>query len=455
MCRFKLFVAAAMLLYASTHTMGQTYVNSAPVLIPAAFGVPADTRATVYPSLIPILNGPTQIERVTVTLHGVTHLSPDRLNVLLVSPAGKKIQLMRSTGGTASIANVTLTFATEATTGLPLSGPIVSGMYTPTVFGSAHAAPSPGPALPYSTDLFTLQGNNANGNWSLYVWNSEALGADSSIAFGWSITFSRPMQTSFSYQGVVRKDGQPIAGAANVRFTLQPSETSGAGNVALAGPIVRAFANLEKGLFSTDLDFGGAIMENQELWLQIEAESPPGSGFVSLEPRTRLAIVPQAARAMKATTADVADVANSVPWSGVTGIPPQVLSPVSGFGLNKRHTGQFTNGGPQTSLTDSGSQGTVPEGTVLVNWSLSAFTTFPSTVYSFRFRIGQILSDPVVFSFNTANVHQTISGCAMMNVPAGGAVNVDIVTERVSGLGTLNYDFNDNVGYTVVLFKAP
>jgi hypothetical protein len=69
-----------------------------------------------------------------------------------------------------------------------------------------------------------------------------------------------------------------------------------------------------------------------------------------------------------------------------------------------------------------------------------------------RFRIGSTLSEPTIFFFNQNGVHLTISGNAIINVPAG-AQSCDIVITRDNGLGQFQVDTNDSLSYTITNIK--
>ncbi len=419
----------------------QTYYKPEALVIPTNAAATGG-RANPYPSTLTITSGPTKIKSATVKLYGIQHQAPSDMNVLLVGPAGQKLLLLRGAGGLNAINNVDLTFSSAAATQISLSGTITSGTYLPSVYGNG-SLPSPAPAAPYSTDLNSLSGTDANGTWNLYLWDSFNDAAGGNIGAGWQLNLVGDIGTEFTYQGVIEKNNQPISGDANVRFTLHPGAVTNSGDAALSGPITRSLTGIENGLFSASLDFGNAILNSQSLWLEVEAESPAGSGFVKVGPRQKLSIAPQAGRALYA---------NSVAWSGITGIPDKVLAPVQAFYRNIRQTGGSILTATQTGLPNSWQTFNFAAGQAVINWSFTGYSGFASTGFNARFRIGSTFSEPTVFFFNAASQHMTISGNTIMTVPAG-VQECEIIITRESPTGQLQFDTNDNVSYTITNIK--
>jgi hypothetical protein len=115
------------------------------------------------------------------------------------------------------------------------------------------------------------------------------------------------LRTSFTYQGQVKRNGQPISGACDFRFTLWDAAEVGA----QVGPAVNKDAVLvTKGLFTVALDFGTAAFAGDARWLGIEVRCPAGGGdFTPLAPRQALTPTPYSL------------FADSAPWLGLVGVP--------------------------------------------------------------------------------------------------------------------------------------
>jgi subtilisin-like proprotein convertase family protein len=163
------------------------FTNSAPIFINDRFA-----KATPYPSTINVSGLTGAITDVNVTLTNISHLNPDDLDILLVSPSGKSIILMSDAGGTTDLVNVTITLDDAAATQLPDSTVIASGTFRPANFGSGDNIadilpfyPNAGTAGP-ATLATSFNNTDPNGTWSLYIID-DATASTGSIAGGWSL----------------------------------------------------------------------------------------------------------------------------------------------------------------------------------------------------------------------------------------------------------------------------
>lgn len=155
--------------------------------------VPATTaapQASPYPSTIDASAISGSIQKMTVTLYGVTHAWPDDVDILLVGPFGQSVILMSDAVGTNAnpLNSVTLTFD-DSGPSLPQSGPTPSGIYKPTDYFVGDIFPGPAPAGPYGSTLSVFNGWSASGDWHLYVVDDFYPG-DSGLISGWSINFT-------------------------------------------------------------------------------------------------------------------------------------------------------------------------------------------------------------------------------------------------------------------------
>jgi len=157
-----------------------------------------------YPSAINVSSGPTQIGSMRVTIYDLSATIPDFADFLLVGPGGQEFILMANAGGSSAGGPVTLNFTDTAGAVVPDGGPLVTGDFEPTSYGTVADFPAPAPAGPYNlpggtvggSGTQTLFGNfggtNSNGTWSLYVRDdttSNAPTGTGSIAGGWGIEF--------------------------------------------------------------------------------------------------------------------------------------------------------------------------------------------------------------------------------------------------------------------------
>lgn len=174
-----------------TFPLGQLVTNSVPQTFSntSFITILDNSPASPYPSTITVSGVTGIVTKVTATLRGVSHSFTRDIDMILAGPGGQATYLMSDAGGTSAISGVTLTFDDAAPAGpVPDTGPLTSGTYAPTNYGTGDVFPSPAPAAPYATSLSVFNSINPNGSWSLFVVDDAA--ADSgSINNGWSLSF--------------------------------------------------------------------------------------------------------------------------------------------------------------------------------------------------------------------------------------------------------------------------
>jgi uncharacterized repeat protein (TIGR01451 family) len=188
-------VTATLVLVDGTNSLGSvafsflipvtvSYANSSGIIIPQ-FGT-----GTPYPSEI-LVSGLTNLQggnllvsKVTATLNGFAHTFSHDVNVLLQSPSGQELILMGHTGGPYSVTNLTLTFDDAATQSLPTTQ-LASGTYRPTDYPPADFFPDL-PPVSGAEVLAIFNGSDANGYWSLYVYD-DTEGNAGVITGGWAL----------------------------------------------------------------------------------------------------------------------------------------------------------------------------------------------------------------------------------------------------------------------------
>lgn len=112
--------------------------------------------------------------------------------------------------------------------------------------------------------------------------------------------------TAFTYQGVVRNQGQPVTTPTEFRFSLFDVPQGGA---PLSGTITRTITP-ERGLISTVLDLGTGALLGGTRYLQVEVRATPGSGnFVPLAERQLLTPTPYASNTRGILVSETLDVA--------------------------------------------------------------------------------------------------------------------------------------------------
>lgn len=144
-------------------------INTGPASVVLSVGESSSGLADPYPYQM-VVGTPGKIADVDLRIDRFYHSFPDDVDVLLVSPSGKAVEVMSDACGSARLTNVSFTFDDEASGGLSDNPTCPSGRVRPTSFTAGDPAyPAPAPAGPYNTTLSAFDGEPANGTWRLYV----------------------------------------------------------------------------------------------------------------------------------------------------------------------------------------------------------------------------------------------------------------------------------------------
>jgi hypothetical protein len=167
---------AAKARHGATAELVQGFSNTAPIAIAS--------NAQSSPSQILVSGFTTEIADVDVTLSGFTHGNTADIDFLLVGPAGQSTLVLSDVGSSAN--NVTLTLDDGAANQVPSSGPLRSGAFQPTNFGtSVDTFSPPAPATPSNAKLGVFNSTDPNGLWSLFIKNGA--GGTGALNGGWSL----------------------------------------------------------------------------------------------------------------------------------------------------------------------------------------------------------------------------------------------------------------------------
>ncbi len=207
-----------------------------------------------FPSNIFVSGLTGSLATITVNLIGLAHSNPQDVDMLLVAPGGRSLDLFSDVGGSASTvaAPVTFTLSDGASTLLPAATRLISGVFRPTAVNSTvDLFPSPAPAsFPFAapfgtTTLFqAFNGINPNGTWQLFA--TGAVGNSGALNGGWCLslgTSAAPPTTT-----TVKSVSDPSFTGDNVQFTAAVVDANNApvisgavsftdGSHALTGPI--------------------------------------------------------------------------------------------------------------------------------------------------------------------------------------------------------------------------
>lgn len=114
-----------------------------------------------------------------------------------------------------------------------------------------------------------------------------------------ALVLAGPVDTAFTYQGQLQEDGAPVTGLVDLQFFLYDAETGG--SLVGTGRQFNA-VDVDGGVFTVSLDWGAAVFDGQERWLELRVRNPhdgSNSGsFTSLAPRQAISVVPYALHAL-------------------------------------------------------------------------------------------------------------------------------------------------------------
>lgn len=130
--------------------------------------------ASPYPAVKCVSGAVGHVTKVTATISGFQHTYPNDVSIMLVSPKGTLVNLMRNCGGVVNVSGINLTFDDAA--GSSLNGAsMASGTFKPTQLGIFNAFPQPCPSGTPNAALSAFIGEDPNGPWLLFVQDAKQL----------------------------------------------------------------------------------------------------------------------------------------------------------------------------------------------------------------------------------------------------------------------------------------
>ncbi len=188
---FGLLGAYTLIFALSQRVEATSFSNFNAISIP---GSGTEGSAYPYPSVIDVYGLTGLITDVNVTIYGLSHTSPDNIDILLVGPSGQGMILMSDAGGPHDVSNLTITFDDQALLHPANGSSLVSGSFKPVNYtgngGPNDVFPVPAPAGPYGSLLSIFDGTSPNGIWSLFVFDDQGVSSDPGLgrmANGWSL----------------------------------------------------------------------------------------------------------------------------------------------------------------------------------------------------------------------------------------------------------------------------
>ena len=206
-------IAAAAPASAGTNTYSQpgavTIGQATSTVGGAGLTVNDNATATPYPSTVAVSGLVGTITDVNLRLQGVTHGNADDLDVMLVSPSGKRSVVMSDAGGANVLTAVNITLDDQAAQDLPDSTAITTGTYRPKNYepGDPFPAPAPDPSVAGST-LGVFNDSSPNGTWQLFVLD-DTMNAKAGSITEWRLevttTGTQPYPSTLTVSGAEKK----------------------------------------------------------------------------------------------------------------------------------------------------------------------------------------------------------------------------------------------------------
>jgi hypothetical protein len=273
---------------------------------------------------------------------------------------------------------------------------------------------------------------------------------------------ARAQTSAFTYQGVLSLGGAPANGLFNLQFKLYNAPSAG---VQYGLPITTNSAPVTNGLFTVTLDFGGAVYNGGDRWLEIAVQGAGDTNYATLSPRQALAATPYAFRA--------ANFSGTVAATNLTGTLPdaQLSTNVVRLNTSPVFSGSVTasnfNGSgyglinlPAASLT-----GTISDARLSTNIArLNSNAVFSASVAAAQFhgngegltnvpgRIFEVIpvSTNVQAVANTGYLATNPAAAVVITLPASNNISVG-ETVRVSGSGAGGWIIAQNAGQVILM----
>jgi len=209
--------------------------NAASINVPGTGTDGVTVAGSPYPSTLTVAGGSGTVSSVVLRLNGYTSLigasvgnASRNVGILLVSPSGRNLQVMRAVGSPASAQTNLVVALQDFNTALPnQSSPwTFSGTFQPTAYdgpGSPDYTVDGGPSMAHSaaplgtsTLASVFAGDVVNGTWKLYLVDDAAAANVKFSSWDLSITFIPPSITSTT----VLAAACPTTFAAGDSFTM-------------------------------------------------------------------------------------------------------------------------------------------------------------------------------------------------------------------------------------------
>lgn len=183
-------------------TLSSSAVQLGSFLNPTAILIRDGAAALPYPSTITVAGLTGVVSRVQVNLLDLQHSFPADIQAMLVAPNGRQVLLMAGAGGGYDADGLSIQFADDAPLALPLDQPLNTAAYRPGNLAPTNHFPGTGFIVQpnFATSLSALRRTNPNGDWSLYIYDSQG-GDAGAIRGGWVLRISTVPEMSLRVEG--------------------------------------------------------------------------------------------------------------------------------------------------------------------------------------------------------------------------------------------------------------
>jgi hypothetical protein len=124
----------------------------------------------------------------------------------------------------------------------------------------------------------TVQVKNPNLNPSM---KTQLINFLTLLALFASINEVAAQGTPFTYQGRLENNGNPAGGSYDFRFKLFEDSS---GNTQAGGTVLANGISITNVLFTVGIDFGAAIFNSSNYWLEVDVRTNGTGGYFNLNP---------------------------------------------------------------------------------------------------------------------------------------------------------------------------
>jgi hypothetical protein len=236
--------------------------------------------------------------------------------------------------------------------------------------------------------------------------------------------------SAFTYQGRLNTSSGPATGTYDFAFTIYDSAFAGS---TVAGPVTNSAVSVSNGLFTTTIDFGGAVFNGSSRWMEIAVRTNGSTTetFFTLSPRQAFTPTPYSITA--------GSISGPVPASQLSGSLP--TGNLSGTYNNQLTLNNPLNKYSGTYQGDGTAISNVNAATLNGVASSNLWQTGGNNVANGQF-IGSTNNAPVEIRANNQTALRITPTPITANIQGGwqnNSIDADVQGSVIAGGGTANY----------------